>query len=592
MKNVDRVAFDQEELSDLLDIGISHIYLFKGEFRIPISRENITYIGIDSPVVIVKSKTTVDFSSKNIIFKNVSFNEGYAQVENDTKEKSNSKRVCSGVIGIDLGTTNSCVAVMEGGKPVIISNAEGSRITPSIVSWQVDGKRVVGQAAKMQTITNNGRTVSSIARQLGNDYKVNIDGRGLTSQEILATILQKLKKDAESYIGEAVTEAVITIPTCYGYAEKQAIIDAATIAGLRVCRCITPTLAAAISYGIDKFDYTHKILVCDMGGGTLGISILELGDGLFEVKSVNGNIKLGGDDFDERIVNFVADTFKIDNGIDLRKDKVALSRLKEASEMAKIKLSSSMQTAINLPFICSDATGQKHITINLTRTKFNELTGDLVMSTIESMKNVFRDSKVSISEIDKIILVGGSTRIPAIIDAVRKFTCKEPSRVKNSDECVAVGAAIEAGILSGMVKDILPLDVTPLTLGIVTKEGIATEIIKRCTTIPAKKSEMFSTATDGQTSFEIHVVQGEFQKASDNKTLGRFTLTGISPAPKGIPQIEVTFDIDANGTLEVFAKDKGTGKEVSMVINGSINFNNDEMDEAVCNGRYGMKLLK
>lgn len=575
IKNVDSVAFDQEELSNLLDAGISHIYLYGGKFSIPISRENITYIGINSPKVIIKSKTPVDFDLKKIVFKDISFDEEYSRIEN------NSKRECINIIGIDLGTTNSCVAVMEDGKPVIIANAEGSRSTPSVVTWQADSKHLVGQAAIMQALTDSDRTISSISRQLGTNYKVKIDGREHTSQEILAAIFQKLKRDAESYIGQDVTEAVITVPACYGLVEIQAIRDAGIIAGLQVKRCISTTLATAISYGVDKPDYNHKILVYDIGGGTFGVSILELGDGLFEVKSVNGNIKLGGDDFDERIVDFIADTFKTDNGIDLRNDKVALKRLKGASEIAKIELSSLMHTVIKVPFICYDATGPKHIAVNLTRAKFNELTNDLVTSTIKPMKEALHDAEMTMSEIDKIILIGGSARIPAIVDAVREFTGKAPSKLINPDECAAAGAAIQAGILAGSVKDILPLDMNSLSLAIKTAEGRATSIIKRSTTIPNKVSKIFSTVVDGQTSFEIHVVEGEFQMASDNKTLGRFTLSGIASAIKGIPQIEVTFDIDANGILNVTATDKGSGKEAKMTIFQSTNITYDGIDEAV-----------
>ncbi|WP_298837825.1 molecular chaperone DnaK [uncultured Clostridium sp.] len=485
------------------------------------------------------------------------------------------------IIGIDLGTTNSCVAVMEGGEAVVISNSEGARTTPSVVSFQANGERLVGQVAKRQAITNPDKTIMSIKRQMGTDHKVTVDGKAHTPQEISAYILQKIKADAEAYLGEKVTEAVITVPAYFNDSQRQATKDAGKIAGLEVKRIINEPTAAALAYGLDKMDVNQKILVYDLGGGTFDVSILELGDGLFEVKSTNGNTKLGGDDFDEKVVNHIADTFKADNGIDLRNDKMALQRLKEAAEKAKIELSSSTQTNINLPFITADATGPKHIDMNLTRAKFNELTHDLVQSTIEPMKKAIADAGLSLNEIDKIVLVGGSTRTPAVQDAVREFTGKEPSKGVNPDECVALGAAIQAGVLSGEVKDVLLLDVTPLTLGIETLGGIATPLIERNTTIPAKKSQVFSTAADGQTSVEINIVQGERQMAAGNKTLGRVTLSGIAAAPRGIPQIEVTFDIDANGIVNVSAKDKGTGKEAKITITASTNLSDDEIDKAV-----------
>jgi molecular chaperone DnaK len=485
------------------------------------------------------------------------------------------------VIGIDLGTTNSCVAVMEGGDPVVIANSEGARTTPSVVSFQANGERLVGQVAKRQSITNPDKTIASIKRHMGTNHKTTIDGKDYTPQEISAMVLQKIKADAEAYLGEKVTQAVITVPAYFNDSQRQATKDAGRIAGLEVLRIINEPTAASLAYGMDKTEHNHKIFVYDLGGGTFDVSILELGDGVFEVKSTNGNTKLGGDDFDQRVMDHIADTFKNENGIDLRNDKVALQRLKEAAEKAKIELSSSMQTTINLPFITADATGPKHIDMNLTRAKFNELTHDLVAATIEPMKKALQDAGVTMAEIDKIVLVGGSTRIPAVQDAVKEFTGKEPSKGVNPDECVAVGAAIQAGVLTGDVKDILLLDVTPLTLGIETMGGIATSLIQRNTTIPTKKSQTFSTAADGQTSVEIHVVQGERQMAGDNKTLGKFTLSGIAPAPRGIPQIEVTFDIDANGIVNVGAKDKGTGKEANITITASTNLSDSEIEDAV-----------
>ena len=485
------------------------------------------------------------------------------------------------IIGIDLGTTNSCVAVMEGGEPVVIANSEGARTTPSVVSFQADGSRLVGQVAKRQSITNPDKTVISIKRHMGTNYKVNIDGKDYSPQEISAMILQKIKADAEAYLGETVSQAVITVPAYFNDSERQATKDAGKIAGLEVLRIINEPTAASLAYGLDKTDSAHKILVYDLGGGTFDVSILDLGDGVFEVLSTNGDTKLGGDDFDEKIMKYIADDFKASNGIDLMQDKMALQRLKEAAEKAKIELSSSTQTNINLPFITADSTGPKHIDMTLTRAKFNEITHDLVQRSIEPMKKALDDAKLSLSDIDKVILVGGSTRIPAVQEAVKNFTGKEPSKGVNPDECVAVGAAIQAGVLTGEVKDVVLLDVTPLTLGIETAGGIATPLIERNTTIPTKKSQVFSTYADNQTSVEINVVQGERQMAVDNKSLGRFTLSGIAPAPRGIPQIEVTFDIDANGIVKVSALDKGTGKEANITITASTNLSDEEVDKAV-----------
>ena len=485
------------------------------------------------------------------------------------------------IIGIDLGTTNSCVSVMEGGEPVVITNSEGARTTPSVVSFQANGERLVGQVAKRQAITNPDKTIISIKREMGTDHKVNIDGKDYTPQEISAMILQKIKADAEAYLGEKVTQAVITVPAYFNDAERQATKDAGKIAGLEVLRIINEPTAASLAYGLDKMEEAHKILVYDLGGGTFDVSILDLGDGVFEVISTKGDARLGGDDFDQRIMNHIADDFKAQYGIDLRNDKMALQRLKEAAEKAKIELSSGAQTIINLPFITADATGPKHIDMTLTRAKFNELTGDLVKKTIDIMKEALSAGNISLNDVDKVILVGGSTRIPAVVDAVKSFTGKEPSKGVNPDEVVAMGAAIQAGVLTGEVKDVLLLDVTPLTLGIETLGGIATPLIERNTTIPARKSQVFSTAADGQTSVEIHIVQGQRQMAADNKTLGRFTLSGIAPAPRGIPQIEVTFDIDANGIVKVSATDKGTGKEANVTITASTNLSDDEIDKAV-----------
>ncbi len=487
----------------------------------------------------------------------------------------------SKIIGIDLGTTNSCVAVMEGGEPVVIANSEGSRTTPSVVSFQANGERLVGQVAKRQAITNPDKTIISIKREMGTNHKTKIDDKEYSPQEISAMILQKIKADAEAYLGEPVTQAVITVPAYFNDAQRQATKDAGKIAGLEVLRIINEPTAASLAYGLDKTDTSEKILVYDLGGGTFDVSILELGDGVFEVLATNGDTRLGGDDFDNKIMDYIADTFKAENGIDLRNDKMALQRLKEAAEKAKIELSSSTQTNINLPFITADATGPKHIDLNLTRAKFNELTHDLVERSITPMKKALEDAGLSINQIDKVILVGGSTRIPAVVEAVKNFTGKEPSKGVNPDECVAIGAAIQAGVLTGEVKDVLLLDVTPLTLGIETAGGISTPLIERNTTIPTKKSQIFSTYADNQTSVDINVLQGERQMAVDNKSLGRFNLSGIAPAPRGIPQIEVTFDIDANGIVKVSALDKGTGKEANITITASTNLSEEEVDRAV-----------
>ena len=484
------------------------------------------------------------------------------------------------VIGIDLGTTNSCVAVMEGGEAVVIPNAEGARTTPSVVAFSNNGERLIGQVTKRQAVTNPDHTVMSIKRDMGTDRKIDIDGKTYSPQEISAMILQKLKSDAEAYLGETVTQAVITVPAYFSDSQRQATKDAGKIAGLEVLRIVNEPTAAALAYGLEK-DNNQKVLVYDLGGGTFDVSLLEIGDGVIEVLATSGNNRLGGDDFDDKIVGWMVDEFKKSNGIDLSGDKIAMQRLKEAAEKAKIELSGVMQTNINLPFITADATGPKHLDLNLTRAKFDELTADLVAATEGPTTNAIKDAGISSSDIDKILLVGGSSRIPAVQDMVKRITGKEPFKGINPDECVAMGAAIQAGVLGGEVKDVLLLDVTPLSLGIETMGGICTKLIDRNTTIPAKKSQIFSTAADGQTSVEIHVLQGEREMAAANKTLGRFTLTGIAPAPRGVPQIEVTFDIDANGIVNVSAKDMGTGKEQKITITASTNLSDDEIDKAV-----------
>lgn len=487
----------------------------------------------------------------------------------------------SKVIGIDLGTTNSCVAVLEGGEPVVISNREGMRTTPSVVAFTKDGERIVGEPAKRQAVTNPDRTISSIKREMGHDFKVKIDDKNYTPQEISAIILQKLKADAESYLGEKVTEAVITVPAYFTDAQRQATKDAGRIAGLEVKRIINEPTAASIAYGFDKDGKDEKILVFDLGGGTFDVSILELGDGAFEVLSTSGNNKLGGDDFDDILVDYIADEFKKNEGVDLRTDKMSLQRLKDAAEKAKKELSSTMSTNINLPFITATQEGPKHLNMDLTRAKFDELTKKLVDKTIEPTKKAMEDAGVSNSDIDKVILVGGSTRIPAVQEAVKKLTGKEPHKGINPDESVALGAAVQAGVLTGEVKDILLLDVTPLSLGIETLGGVSTTIIPRNTTIPTKKSQVFSTAADNQTAVDIHVLQGERSMAADNVTLGRFQLTNIPPAPRGIPQIEVTFDIDSNGIVHVTAKDQGTGKEQAITITSSTNLSEADIEKKV-----------
>ncbi len=486
----------------------------------------------------------------------------------------------SKIIGIDLGTTNSCVAVMEGGEPVVIPNAEGNRTTASVVAFAKNGERLVGQVAKRQAVMNSDRTVISIKREMGSSYRVKIDDKEYTPQEISAMILQKLKADAESYLGDTVTQAVITVPAYFSDAQRQATKDAGRIAGLEVLRIINEPTAAALAYGLDK-DESHKILVYDLGGGTFDVSLLEVGDGVFEVLATAGNNRLGGDDFDNRIIDYVANEFQRENNIDLRKDKQALQRLKDAAEKAKIELSGVMTANINLPFITADATGPKHLDVTLTRAKFNELTADLVEKTIGPLNQALKDAGLTASQVDKVILVGGSTRIPAVQEAVQRITGKEPYKGINPDECVAIGAAIQAGILGGEVKDVVLLDVTPLSLGIETMGGVFTRLIDRNTTIPVRKQQIFSTAADGQTAVDVHVLQGEREMAAYNKTLGRFQLTGIAPAPRGVPQIEVTFDIDANGIVHVSAKDLGTGNEQKITITASTNLSEEEIKKAV-----------
>ena len=486
----------------------------------------------------------------------------------------------SKIIGIDLGTTNSCVAVMEGGEPVVIANAEGNRTTPSVVAFSKTGERMVGQVAKRQAVTNHDRTVASIKRRMGSDYKVDIDGKKYTPQEISAMILQKLKADAEAYLGGTVTEAVITVPAYFNDAQRQATKDAGKIAGLDVKRIINEPTAAALAYGVDK-EAEQKVMVYDLGGGTFDVSILDIGDGVIEVLATNGNTHLGGDDFDECVMNYLVSEFKKAEGIDLSNDKVAMQRLKEAAEKAKIELSGVTSTNINLPYITADATGPKHLDVTLTRAKFNELTAHLVEATAGPVKQAMSDAGLTANDISKVLLVGGSTRIPAVQDEVKKLTGKEGFKGINPDECVAVGAAIQGGVLGGDVKGLLLLDVTPLSLGIETMGGVFTKLIDRNTTIPTKKSQVFSTAADNQTSVEVHVLQGEREMAADNKTLGKFQLTGIAPAPRGVPQIEVTFDIDANGIVNVSAKDLGTGAEQKITITASSNVSEEAKDKAV-----------
>ena len=483
-------------------------------------------------------------------------------------------------IGIDLGTTNSCVAVIEGGEPVVITNAEGTRTTPSVVAFSKTGERMVGQVAKRQAITNPDRTISSIKREMGSNHKTKIDDKDYSPQEISAMILQKLKSDAEAYLGDKVTQAVITVPAYFTDAQRQATKDAGKIAGLEVKRIINEPTAAALSYGIDK-ENDQKIMVYDLGGGTFDVSIIEMGDGVQEVLATAGNNRLGGDDFDQRVIDWIASSFKAESGIDLKGDKMAMQRLKEAAEKAKIELSGVTSTAINLPFITADATGPKHLDLTLTRAKFNELTSDLVEKTMGPVRQALQDSGLSISQIDKVLMVGGSSRIPAVQEAVKGFTGKEPFKGINPDECVAIGAAIQAGVLGGEVEGLLLLDVTPLSLGVETMGGVMTKIIERNTTIPTKKSQIFSTAADGQTQVEVNVLQGEREFARDNKQLGLFKLDGIAPAPRGIPQSEVTFDIDANGIVNVYAKDLGTGKEQNITITSSTNMSKDDIDKAV-----------
>lgn len=487
----------------------------------------------------------------------------------------------SKIIGIDLGTTNSCVVVLEGGEPVVIANAEGARTTPSVVAFTKNGERLVGETAKRQAITNPDRTIASIKRHMGENYTVEIDGKSYTPQDISAMILGKLKADAEAYLGEKVSEAVITVPAYFSDAQKQATKDAGKIAGLDVKRIINEPTAASLAYGLDKADGSQKILVYDLGGGTFDVSVLELGDGVFEVLATNGDTHLGGDDFDNAVLNFLADSFMAEHGIDLRKDNMALQRLKEAAEKAKKELSSAQTTKINLPFITVSEAGPLHMDMDLTRARFDQLTSDLVDRSIEPMKKAMADAGVTNADISKVILVGGSTRIPAVQAAVQKVTGKEPFKGINPDECVAVGASIQAGVLTGEVNDVLLLDVTPLSLSIETLGGVATKLIERNTTIPTKKSQIFSTAADNQTAVDVHVMQGEREMAADNITLGRFQLTGIAPAPRGIPQIEVTFDIDANGIVNVSAKDLGTGKEQQITITSSTKLSEDEINAKI-----------
>ena len=484
------------------------------------------------------------------------------------------------IIGIDLGTTNSCVAVLEGGEAVVIANAEGGRTTPSVVAFSKTGERMIGQVAKRQAVTNADRTIASIKRHMGEDYRVTIDGKGYTPQEISAMILQKLKADAEAYLGQPVTEAVITVPAYFSDAQRQATKDAGKIAGLDVKRIINEPTAAALAYGLDK-ETEQKIMVYDLGGGTFDVSILEIGDGIVEVLATAGDTRLGGDDFDERIMDYLVAEFKKTEGIDLKNDKVAMQRLREAAEKAKIELSGMTTTAINLPYITADATGPKHLDVSLTRAKFNEMTSDLVERTMKPVRQAMSDAGLKPSDLHKVLLVGGSTRIPAVQDAVKGITGAEGFKGINPDECVALGAAIQGGVLTGDVKDVVLLDVTPLSLGIETMGGVFTRLIDRNTTIPVRKSQIFSTAADGQTSVEVHVLQGEREMAAYNKTLGRFQLTGIAPAPRGVPQIEVSFDIDANGIVKVSAKDLGTGKEQQIAITASTNLSQEDIDKAV-----------
>ena len=484
------------------------------------------------------------------------------------------------IIGIDLGTTNSCVAVLEGGEPVVIANAEGGRTTPSVVAFSKTGERMVGQVAKRQAVTNADRTVASIKRHMGENYHVNIDGKGYTPQEISAMVLQKLKADAESYLGQPVTEAVITVPAYFSDAQRQATKDAGKIAGLEVKRIINEPTAAALAYGLDK-ENEQKIMVYDLGGGTFDVSILEIGDGIVEVLATAGDTRLGGDDFDQRVMDYLVSEFKKAEGIDLSNDKVAMQRLKEAAEKAKIELSGMTTTAVNLPYITADATGPKHLDVTVTRAKFDELTADLVERTMKPVRQAMSDAGLKASDLHKVLLVGGSTRIPAVQEAVKSITGKEGFKGINPDECVAVGAAIQGGVLTGDVKDVVLLDVTPLSLGIETMGGVFTRLIDRNTTIPTRKSQIFSTAADNQTAVDVHVLQGEREMAAYNKTLGNFQLTGIAPAPRGVPQIEVTFDIDANGIVKVSAKDLGTGKEQQIAITASTNLSQEDIDKAV-----------